>query len=209
MGYKDIINELKPFDYSKYEDISSYEKLMLYTALIIERKGIPLTFNYLCISAFKLFPDVFCCDEEFKEFPSVDRLNRTMMHVKYVQNGQPFLVGSVKDGYSFTKLGKAIAEDVESIINSKEINTSSKAPVVDKHKKGFSRDYIMFVSGEKYKKYLKTGEVDLMYIWEFFGITPYTQLKTTKNNLKNILEYSNEKKDKKCIEFIKKALEMF
>ena len=60
MGYKDIINSLEPIEYSKYKDITSYEKLMIYVAKILEEKKVPLTFNYLCISAFKIFPDAFC-----------------------------------------------------------------------------------------------------------------------------------------------------
>ena len=113
MSYKEIINKLKPFEYSKYKNISSNEKLMIYAAYELEKKHVPLTFNYICIASFKLFPEKFCCDEEFKEFPSVDRLNRTYMHLKYVKKGKPYLAGSVKDGYSITNFGKANALEVE------------------------------------------------------------------------------------------------
>lgn len=207
MGYKNLINNLKPIDYSKYKDITSYEKLMLYVALVLENKKIPLTFNYLCISAFKLFPDVFCCDNEFKEFPSVDRLNRTIMHLKYVKV-KPFLTGTVESGYSLTNLGKSVAIEVESIIKNTNIEDKVKAPMIDTHKKGFSKDYIEFVSSDSYKKYLEANEIDVMYIWEFFKVTPYTQLKTTKDNLENILNYAKEKNDNKCIEYIEKILKI-
>jgi len=208
MGYKDLINKLKPIEYSKYKDISSYEKLMLYVALILERQNIPLTFNYLCVSAFKIFPDKFCCDDEFKEFPSVDRLNRTLMHLKYVSKGTPYLAGSVETGYSFTKLGKAIAEETESIINNTKIDKSVKLPTIDVHKKGFSRNYLSFIETEFYKKYLETGNIDLMNIWDFFKVTPYTQIKSTKENLNSILNYAKELKDENCILFIEKILKM-
>lgn len=208
MGYKDLINKLKAVEYSKYKNISSYEKLMLYVALILERNKVPLTFNYLCISAFKIFPDVFCCDDEFKEFPSVDRLNRTLMHLKYVSKGTPYLAGSVEDGYSITKVGRAMAEEVESIINNAKVDKKVKLPVIDKHKKGFSKDYISFISTEAYNKYLETDKVDLMYIWEFFKITPYTQIKSTKENLNSILNYAKESNDERCIQFIEKVLKM-
>ena len=206
MEYKEKIEKLEPIPYSKYKDISSYEKLMIYVAKKIEEKNIPLTFNYLCISTFKVFPDAFCCDEEFKEFPSVDRLNRTMMHLKYVKNSKPYLAGSVKTGYSITQMGYTIAEEVENIINNGIVDNSIKAPTVDKHKKGFARDYILFTSGDGYKKYLETKKIDDMYIWQFFKITPYTQIKSTKENLKNILEYAKENKDKKCEYYIQEIL---
>lgn len=55
MGYKEIINSIKPFDYSKYKDITSKERLMLYAAVFLERNNVPLTFNYLCVAAFNSF----------------------------------------------------------------------------------------------------------------------------------------------------------
>ena len=156
MSYKEIINKLKPFEYSKYKNISSNEKLMIYAAYELEKKHVPLTFNYICIASFKLFPEKFCCDEEFKEFPSVDRLNRTYMHLKYVKKGKPYLAGSVKDGYSITNFGKANALEVESIINNSVVDKSIKAPVVDKHKKGYGKDYMDFIESDGYKKYQLT-----------------------------------------------------
>lgn len=208
MGYKDIINNLKPIEYSKYKDITSYEKLMIYVAKVLEDKNVPLTFNYLCISAFKIFPDAFCCDEEFKEFPSVDRLNRTMMHLKYVKNAKPYIAGSVKTGYEITNIGKSVALQVENIINNTKEDKSIEAPKVDKHKKGFSKDYVSFIEGEGYKKYLKTNKIDIMYVWEFFKVIPYTQIKSTKENLKHVMEYAKENKDEKCMKFIDGVLKL-
>ncbi|MBQ9314279.1 MAG: hypothetical protein IJ220_04655 [Clostridia bacterium] len=207
MGYKEVINELKPIDYSKYKDITSYEKLMIFTAKKIEEKGVPLTFNYLCVSAFKMFPDVFCCDEEFKEFPSIDRLNRTLMHLKYVKTGKSYLAGSTKSGYSITKYGYMIAEEVEKIIGYTEVNENIAKPIIDKHKKGVG-DYYEFISGNGYKKYLETGQVDDMYVWSFYKVTPYTQLKSTIKNLKDVLAYAKEKNDEMCIKYIEKIVEI-
>lgn len=209
MGYRDIINSLEPLSYSKYKDITSYEKLMIYAIMILERKKVPLTFNYICIATYKIFPDRFCFDEEFKEYPSGDRLNRTLMHLKYVKNGKPCVAGSVKTGYTLTKLGYSVAEEVENIINNTKQDDKIKAPVVDQHKKGYGKDYIAFISGNGYKQYLETGFFDEMYVWEFYKITPYTQMKRTKENLKDVLEYAKEKDDKECQSFIEKILKLF
>ncbi len=208
MSYKEIINKLKPFEYSKYKNISSNEKLMIYAAYELEKKHVPLTFNYICIASFKLFPEKFCCDEEFKEFPSVDRLNRTYMHLKYVKKGKPYLAGSVKDGYSITNFGKANALEVESIINNSVVDKSIKAPVVDKHKKGYGKDYMDFIESDGYKKYQLTGEVDIMFIWKFYNVIPYTQIKFVKNNMEDIKQYATEAKNLECVEFINKALKL-
>ena len=207
MGYRNIINELEKIDYSKYKNISSHEKLMLYVALVLEKNNVPITFNYLCVATFKIFPDKFCCDEEFKEFPSVDRLNRTYMHLKYVQKGTSYISGSTKEGFFLTKLGRSFAKETESIIYNTKIDTTIKAPIIDSHKKGFSKDYFLFISGEGYKEYLETNKVNIMYIWEYFKVTPYTQIKTIKKNLNDILNYAKELDNKECIIFIEKTLE--
>lgn len=207
MSYKEIINNLEPFEYSKYRDITSNEKLMIYSAYVLEKKKIPLTFNYICITSFKLFPEKFCCDEEFKEFPSVDRLNRTMMHLKYVKKGKPYLAGSVEDGYTLTSFGKANAIEVESIINNTEVDKTIKAPTVDRHKKGIGGDYLRLKESSDYNIYLETGKIDNMFIWKFYNVIPYTQIKFIKENLITIKQYAKESNDVKCIEFIEKVEE--
>ncbi len=207
MIYKDIIDTLTPFEYSKYCKITSYEKLMIYAAFVLEEKHVPLTFNYICIASFKLFPEKFCCDEEFKEFPSVDRLNRTLMHLKYVKNGRPFLTGSIESGYSLTNYGIANAMAIRSIIsNANEDDAVLPPPIVDKHKAGASNDYYKLKESEEYKKYLNTGDLNRMFVWSFYKAIPFTQIKGIKEKLSAAKKYAQDKNDTRCAEFIEKVL---
>lgn len=207
MRYRDIINNYKAIEYSKYKDITSYEKLMLYVARELRKSGVPLTFNYLCVATFKFFPDVFCIDEEFKEFPSVDRLNRTLMHLKYVKKGKPFLTGSTKEGYELTALGNSLAEEVEAVINNTKIDKTVKVKAVDAHKKGYSKEYLTFIEGKGYKEYLKSKIIDLMYIWEFYNVTPYTRIKNIIENLKDVRAYAKEEQNDDCINYVDNIIE--
>ena len=102
--------------------------------------------------------------------------------------------------------GKALAEDTESIINSTEKSNNVKVRIVDGHKKGFGKDYLSFVEGEKYKKYIENGEIDYSYIWEFFQITPFTQINTTRKKLEDIKEYAKEMNDNNCIKYVNEIL---
>ena len=201
MSHKETIEALKSFDYSQYKDISSYEKLMAFAAYKLVEAGVPLTFNYICIASFKLFPEKFCCDEEFREFPSVDRLNRTAMHLKYTK--RPSLVGDIRTGYTLTKIGEASAIEVESIINNTPIDSSIKAPVVDEHKKGIAGDYYRVIESDDFKKFLKIGKVDQMFIWKFFEVIPFTQVSKIKKSLSETKKYAKELRDKKCLDFVK------
>ena len=205
MTNKEKINWLKPVPFEKYSDITSYEKLMLYTAIVLEENNVPLTFNYMCVAAFKLFPDKFCCDNEFTEFPSVDRLNRTMMHLKYVKKWTPSIVWTIETWYKLTNLWRATAENVKARIRSDKISTITEKPIVDAHKK-WIWSYSKFIEWEWYKKYLETDEIDPMYIWKFFGITPYTQIKKVKQDLNDIRDYAKENKNDKCELFITNIL---
>ncbi len=208
MTFKETINNIQKIDYSKYATIKGDGRFIAYTAYQLKELGVPLTFNYLCIAAFKFFPDILCCDEEFKEFPSVDKLNRAMMHAKYVQNGKPFITGTTEKGYELTSYGKTVAMEMISIFNNMKVDKSIKAPVVDQHKKGFGHDYSAFVNSEGYKKYLEDGKIDEKFIWKYYKVTPYTQIKKIQDNLKLVSSYAENQNDEKCIEFIDKILKL-
>ena len=202
--YKEIINSLKPVAYSKYKEITSNEKLMAYTALILEEKWVPLTFNYLCIAAFKLFPWKFCCDEEFREFPSVDRLNRTMMHMKYQQWKPSYLAWSIKTWYSITNLWRQNALMTKNIIDSTKDTGEAEQITTDKHKE-WSWKYKQLLEDPWFKEYVKTWKFDEIAIYDFFEVTPFTQIDYIKKTLTAWLEYAESKENgnEKCSEYIK------
>lgn len=208
MSYKDKINSLKKYDYSQYRNISSCEKLMTFAAYTLQNSKVPLTFNYLCIASFKLFPEKFCLDEEFKEFPSVDRLNRTYMHLKYVKKGKPYITGTTGEGYKLTTYGEAVAEEVESLLNNSVIDKTIVAPQVDQHKKGISKDYTLFKESDGFKEYRENGKIDIIKVFEFFNVTPYTRIKMVNSNLEDIQSYAKQFKDKDLENYVGKVIEM-
>lgn len=208
MSYKEKIDILEEYDYSQYKDISSCEKLMIFVAYTLQQKNVPLTFNYLCISSFKMFPEKFCLDEEFKEFPSVDRLNRTYMHLKYVKKGKPYITGTTGEGYKLTSYGVSVAEEVEALLSNSVVDKTITAPSVDQHKKGISKDYSKFKASEGFEKYKSTGNVDLMYIFEFFNVTPYTRMKMIDKNLVDILEYARQFHDLELEDYVDKTIKI-
>lgn len=208
MSYKEKIDNLKEYNYSQYKDVSSCEKLMIFVAYTLQQNNVPLTFNYLCISSFKMFPEKFCLDEEFKEFPSVDRLNRTYMHLKYVKKGKPYITGTTSEGYKLTTYGESVAEEVEALLNNSVVDKTIVAPPVDQHKKGISKDYSKFKESAGFEKYKSTGKVDVMYIFEFFNVTPYTRIKMINKNLTDILEYTKQFDDTELESYVNKAIEI-
>lgn len=203
MTYKEIIEMIEPIEYSKYKDVSSNEKLGAYVAYYLVTKQVPLTFNYLCISMFKMFPDKFCCDEDFKEYPSVDRLNRTLMHMSIAKTS-PILNGTAKNGYQLTNYGKTIGLQVKAIIENTKVDKTIIAPMVDKYKSAPLADYNKFLSSNGYTKYGQTGAVSLDDIWPFFRVIPFTQITTIKKKLVLIKNKAKEENNNQCIEYIER-----
>ena len=201
MTYKEIIENITPYDYSKYKDVSSNEKLGAFTACYLVNKSVPLTFNYLCISMFKMFPDKFCCDEDFKEYPSVDRLNRTLMHMS-ISKTSPILNGTAKNGYQLTNYGKSIGLQVKAIIDNTEIDKNIIAPMVDKYKSAPLADYNKFLESPGFNKFQSTEIATLDDIWPYFRVIPFTQMSTIKKKLLLIRNKAKEEKNAKCVEYI-------
>lgn len=206
MTFKETINAIEKIEYSKYASVSSNEKLCIYAAYYLEQRKVPLSFNYLCIATFKLFPDKFCVDEEFPEFPSVDRLNRTVLHcVKPSNPNNRLLIGDVRLGYQLTQVGIVTAKQVEAMINGTEV-TNISAPLVDKHKKGALNEYVKFKKSEYYQIYETKKEINLFYLWDFFGTFPYSEINRIVTSLNEIKPYASENKDEVCLELINETI---
>lgn len=204
---KEIVESIVPFEYSQYKDISSYEKLAVFAACFLEDQGITLSFNYICIAAFKFFPDKFCCDEDFKEYPSVDRLNRTVMHMTIVSSGSPLLNGSAKEGYHLTKYGRMIGDQVKQQIYNAKKDPTITAPTVDMHKSSGLTDYKKFRDQPGFQIFCKTGKVELSYIWELYGIIPFTQISMVKEKLRSIKTRAVQERDEQCANYAEKVFE--
>lgn len=208
MSYKEIINNLKPIEYKSYFDDLSFEKFMLYTALTLEEMGIPLTFSYLCIATYKLFPEKFCFDDEFKEYPAWERLNRTYMHLKYVPKGKtPYISGSVGAWYSFTEFWRTEAKNAKAIIDSGEIQkkTPNKKKNVNWNKQWRWR-YNDFLESRWFKEYEETWKFDEILVYSFFQVTPFTQKSNIKMSLNLWLGFAEEDNNIRCVEYIKRFL---
>lgn len=206
MTYKEIIENIVPIAYSKYKDVSSNEKLGAFAACYLVEKDVPLTFNYLCISMFKLFPDKFCCDEDFKEYPSVDRLNRTLMHMSI--SNTPILNGTAKNGYQLTNYGRSVGMQVKAIIDNTKYDETIIAPMVDQYKSAPIADYNKFLNSTCFKKYESTGIVTLDDVWPYFRVIPFTQITTIKKKLLLIKNKAKEENNNVCIDYIDKIYKL-
>lgn len=212
MSFKEIINNLEPLEYKDYFEDLSYETFMLYAALTLEEKKVPLTFSYLCIATFKLFPDMFAFDEEFKEYPAWERLNRTYMHLKYPSNKwtPACIEWIVETWYNFTNYWRQKAEIAKAMIDTWEIKKNVRRKTEKKEGNGKKQWYSQysekFLKSPWFKTYEETWKVNPMWIYSFFDVAPFSQKSYIKQTLELWLNYAKEENNTKCIEFINKLL---
>jgi hypothetical protein len=171
--------------------------------------------NYLGIAMFKMFPERFYCDEEFKEYPSLDRLNREIcMHMTITKNKtDAILFGSAKKGFTLTSFGKYIGkETLDSIMNvhrdsSKHVTKNKvNSTQIDSHKLSIHSEYNRIINSNSFIQYKTNSIFNGKSIWILYDVIPFTQVAIIKSKLKLAHIVATEKSDNPAIDFIKKAL---
>lgn len=202
------LRAIKPIEYSKYYEISSLEKLAVYGIKYLMDNGIDTSWTNIVICTYYLFPEKFAISEDFIDFPNAERLNRTLLHL-VPHKGRNYAIGSAKEDYILTPLGKEIALEVEKIINNKDSNNNEiKKSVISKIKNTPMTYYVELTESKEYKKYLETKQVSIDMLWGIYKVIPYTQYDKIQKSLKNAKTYAIENNDTDCENFITIVLEL-
>ena len=193
----DKIRAIKAYPFNQYAGISSREKLVVYAIKYLTEQGIETTFDYVCVTAFKLFPEEFKLSAEFPEFPDIAGLNRTLMHLR--PEDRDLATGKTNTNYKLTKKGQALADMVSEGLE-KGIYTAESVVRHDEVKKKLDeKDYLEFISKEAYKLFLSNNQYELTLIWQIFGVIPFTNLEKVLAKLKNIIDVAESKSDTSCL----------
>ena len=117
-NYKKTVKSLKPYKEGQYKNIIQ-DQLAIFTMDLLEKKGIPLYFEYIGVALFKLFPKKFALIT-FKEFPDLYRISN-MLRLRLRPSDRNWAVGNIKTNFSITPLGKEIAKETERLLNNPEL----------------------------------------------------------------------------------------
>lgn len=200
-SYTNLINNIKSIEYNKYVSVSSREKLAVYAIKYLNENNIPASFNNICVTLFKLFPDKFYFSEQFKDYPHIEMINRTLLHLRPKERN--YATGGTRILYKLTKLGEEIAKQVESEINLKLKKQHVVKKIMDDHKAESDIEYLKLKNSSYNKKNID-GNYDEMDVWSYFRVTPFTQIDKIKNIIKEIRSIAEEKKDHEVIDLINK-----
>ena len=215
MNFREFINQIKPFNINQYSHIKSDSRLGSCTAFYLDLNVIPLTMNYLGVAMFKMFPDRFYCDEDFKEFPSLDRLNREIcMHMTITKKKtDAILFGSAKKGFKLTNFGKFIGKETfDSIMNinkdtsNQSVTNKNRAMQIDSHKLSTHSEYQRVVNSKFFNDFKTNNTFNGKSLWIIFDVIPFTQVSSIISKLKLAQTVAVEKNYYLAIDFIKKAI---
>ena len=194
------IKNINSYDLTQYSNVSSREKLVAYSIKYMDDNDIATSFNNLCIVTFKLFPEKFFFCEDFKEYPHIEMLNRTLLHLRPKERN--YATGGSRENYSLTLLGREIAKQVEYDIKGEAAKEKVKI-VMDEHKNNSINEYDKVLKSSEYAQFLKDGIFTEEMIWSYFQVTPFTQKKRILTTLKEVMDYAKRNNDEQCYNFIK------
>lgn len=193
-----FIDNLQPFRLEEYSGVSSREKLVVYAIKLLTDQGIPTSFDYVCMTAFKLFPEEFKFSQEFPEQADIAGLNRTLMHLRPSERN--LATGKPNTTYVLTPTGVALALQVEQGLRAKLYSDGSSISKHDELQiKKSLENYLQFVKSPIYLKYAQDGIYDTSLIWRIFSTPPFNKMEITYEKVKDILSLANEKRDVTCI----------
>lgn len=199
----EFIKNIRPIEYSNYAKVSSREKLIAYAIDYLNQNNIQTTFNNVCIAAFKLFPEKFYFSDEYPEYPHIEMLNRTLLHLRPKERN--YATGSSRTLYILTPLGKEVVKTVKADMSNSNFVDIVK-PKMDVYKQSQSGDFEKLINSKGYIIFRESHQAEIDFIWEMLGITPYTQIEKTKKKLKNIQNFAQSVGNSECIMYINEIL---
>ncbi len=198
----EAINAIKALEHGRYAAIEEKQNLLTYTIQFLMKKGIESTFPYLCVGSFRLFPEEFCLDEEFKN--ELDSLKVR----KYADRLLEEDLIKEKDGaFKLTQKGKDVAKDTSAAFYSGDTKMDLDKDDTRIGSDDVSKNYTELQLSKQYSSYLVNKRADLKDLWSFFGVTPHTKSDKIQAYLEEINDYAKSIGDKPMIAFTETMLE--
>jgi len=109
MTDKEKIQKLKPFNSTSYEAID-LDRLVIYTAVKLQKLGVELSLENIIVGAFKLFPKKFSL-LGYVEFPDATRVEKCLWRCKGKK--RQWIGGKTPHGYLINDRTRIISDQAE------------------------------------------------------------------------------------------------
>lgn len=198
----EAISAIKPLEHGRYAAIEEKHHLLTYTMQFLMKKGIESTFPYLCVASFKLFPEEFCLDEEFKNELDSHKVRKYLDRLF-----EEDLIKGKEGPFKLTRKGKDVAKETSAAFYSGDTKMDIDKDDTRIGSDDVSKNYTELQLSKQYSSYLVNKRADLKDLWSFFGVTPHTKTDKIQEYLEEINEYAKSIGDKPMIAFTQTMLD--
>ncbi len=200
-NYKKTVKGLKPYKEGQYKNIIQ-DQLAIFTMDLLEKKGIPLYFEYIGVALFKLFPKKFSLIT-FREFPDLYRISN-MLRLRLRPSGRNWAVGNIKTNFSITPLGKEIAKETERLLNNPEQQKNIRTKKNEsKRIKSIQGDVNEILDSRLFQKWReKKEEMSEFEILPFLGVMSFTKMDVIQKRISRLRDICKNTKNSEAEAFI-------
>jgi len=188
------IEELQPFDPEQYNSID-LDRLIMYTAVELDRLNIELTFENIVVGAFLLFPKKFSL-ARYPEYPDALRVDKALRR-RYKGH---WIGGKTSHGFWITDMTLRVAAQAEALLSKKSLRhpkTPSRMPRRESILREVEKSpgYVKYSQGDKEA----ITEAELCYLLQG---TLDSSKETLRDNFQSLKILTKELERKELLEFL-------
>jgi hypothetical protein len=170
----------------------------------LENNQIKPTLINLEIASYKLFKEKFFFSKDFPEYPHTHIIDRAIFFLR--PKHENYATGDTKSSYKLTPKGQEVAKEVEKQLNDfVKLSPTKKIRPIDEKRETIQNTYEKFRNTFTFKEY-NGGEIPSFYIWDFYEVTPFTQINKIVLDLQNVIEFAQKNADTLMVNFLNNIL---
>jgi len=201
---KDLVLKFKPITYKNYESFD-LDRLVIYVLFTLNEKGIPLYFDFICVSLFKIFPHKFSL-ATFNQYPDAFRVNNALRRTTGAlsdKNKKQWANGNPENGFYLTDTGREIAIHVKKLLENPKLQK-----IHQKTDSGRTRGRSPFEDiqeiriSDAFKKWFLEENINNHEFFAFLKAAPYTPKQLLIDHLGKLRLSATTVKDVEVIRFL-------
>lgn len=197
---KKILLELKTFDSQAYENLD-LDRLVIFAMASLERKKIPLYFDYITVGLFKMFPDKFSM-ANFAQYPDTNRINKSLRRLVDPKR-KNWATGNLENGFYLTDLGKEIGMQTKNLLTHPIQQKTKRSTTQRSRGRSPQEDVVEIENSQLFQKWAEKNYKATEYeVLSFLKAVPYTPKHLLFKYIEQLKQSATTVKNKKVINFL-------
>lgn len=201
---KDIFSTLTPYENNQYDAID-IDRLVVFTAVELEKQGISSTLENITVGAFILFPQKFSITG-YPQFPDATRVEKSLWRSK--GRTRQWIGGKTSHGYLVTDRSRNIAQQIQNQLSGSVFQSEAKTSSRLRRREKVLQDAMNTPAYEKYINGEREAITESDFCYLLQG-TLDSSKDTLKGNIISIKEFSQELDNKEFLKFLNWLEESF